>query len=602
MLNTSEIVNLVAKTTNNNGGNPSLFDVNNKYLTYDELSRFIVATVEQIQKLNLSHADRIAVVLPNGPIMATAFLSIAASAACAPLNPYFHEEEYEYYFEDLKATVLVVMDGDDTPAIRAAIKLKIPIIKLVPKPENGVGMFELACDKSPVIKNRSSDLSGGIALILHTSGTTSRPKMVPLSDRNLVSSAANIAKILQLHSEDRCLNVMPLFHIHGLVASILASLYAGSSVICTPGFSAPEHMDWLDRLEPTWFSAVPTMHQAILTRINETNLIPPHTKLRFIRSSSSALPPHVMQELEHHFQVPVIEAYGMTEAAHQMASNPLPPHKRKPGSVGIPAGPEIAILTSESAITSGSQRNGEIVIRGDNVITGYLDNPEANAKSFIEGWFRTGDEGYFDDDHYLTITGRIKEIINRGGEKISPREIDEILLTHPGVSQALTFSIPSSRLGEEIGAAVVLKDESLTEFDLRRFVSEKLVEHKIPTRIIFLPELPKGPTGKLQRIGMAERLGLFNKPEIKSVQSEENIEPFDAVEGILMDFWCELLKLDRVSTKQSFLDYGGDSMLMMRLINRVRERFAIELTPMDFFDAFTIKEQAAVIKVRQFHD
>ena len=332
--------------------------------------------------------------------------------------------------------------------------------------------------------------------------------MVPLTAANLIASASNIAASLALTTADRCLNVMPLFHIHGLVGSLLASLAAGGSVTCTPGFQAPRFLDWCEESEPTWYMAVPTIHQAILDRALENRSRLAHLKFRFIRSCSAPLPPHLMAKMEDVFGVPVIEAYGMTEASHQIATNPLPPGMRKPGSVGLASGSEIAVMDHAANIVAASG-TGEILLRGPGVMSGYAENPEANRDSFVHGWFRTGDEGNIDPDGYLFITGRIKEIINRGGQKISPREIDDVLGSHPAVAQALAFAMPDTRLGEDVAAAVVLRPGvKVTETQLRKYAAELVADYKVPRRIVFLQEIPKGPTGKLKRIGAATELGL----------------------------------------------------------------------------------------------
>ncbi|HER25638.1 MAG TPA: AMP-dependent synthetase, partial [Rhodospirillales bacterium] len=337
---------------------------------------------------------------------------------------------------------------------------------------------------------------------------TSRPKIVPLSQANLAASARNIQKSLELTPADRCLNIMPLFHIHGLIAAVLSSLSAGAGVYCTPGFNALKVYGWLKEYKPTWYTAVPTMHQAIMGRAKRNEDIVKNTQLRFVRSSSSSLPPQVMAELEALFGCPVVEAYGMTEASHQMACNPIGPGKQKPGTVGIAAGPEVAIMSKDGKILDQGE-TGEIVIRGDNVTRGYENNPKANAENFTNGWFRTGDQGVIDEEGYISITGRLKEIINRGGEKISPREIDEVLMDHPAVSQVVTFAVPHDKLGEEVAAAVVLREGmSVDEAGLRNFAREHLADFKVPRKIVFLDEIPKGATGKLQRIGLAEKLGL----------------------------------------------------------------------------------------------
>jgi acyl-CoA synthetase (AMP-forming)/AMP-acid ligase II len=362
----------------------------------------------------------------------------------------------------------------------------------------------------PILRNAPSGTAGAqeIALILHTSGTTSRPKIVPLRHVNVTASAYNIGASLALTEQDVCLNIMPLFHIHGLIAATLASLAAGGAVCCTPGFNGFRFYSWLEQVRPTWYTAVPTMHQTILELAPRNARVIATGRLRLIRSSSSSLPAQVMTAMEAAFGVPVIESYGMTEAAHQMASNPLPPAPRFPGCVGIAAGPEIAIMDDEGVLLPAGAA-GEVVIRGRNVTAGYENNPAANEAGFVDGWFRTGDQGVLDADGYLRLTGRLKELINRGGEKISPLEVDEVLMDHPAVAQCLTFAVPHDKLGEEVGAAIVLRaGESVKDTELRAFCAERLAGFKVPRRIVFVEEIPKGATGKPQRIGMARKLGL----------------------------------------------------------------------------------------------
>ena len=334
------------------------------------------------------------------------------------------------------------------------------------------GIFRLEGDAIGAPSPRRLAEADDIALLLHTSGTTSRPKLVPLSHANLAASAGHIGATLGLDADDRCLNIMPLFHIHGLIAAVLSSLAAGGSVFCTPGFNALRFFQWLGEARPSWYTAVPTMHQAILARAARNPDALAAASLRFIRSSSASLPPQVMAELEATFGCPVIESYGMTEAAHQMASNSLPPGMRKAGSVGTAAGPEVAIMAPDGQILKPGQV-GEIVIRGPNVTSGYEKNPDANASAFAHGWFHTGDQGVLDEDLYLRVTGRLKEIINRGGEKISPLEVDDVLMDHPAIAQVVTFAMPHDKLGEEVAAAIVLREgSSATESDIRSFASD----------------------------------------------------------------------------------------------------------------------------------
>ncbi len=478
-----------------------------KPLSYRALFEQVDYVRRTLNDFGLGRGDRIALVLPNGPEMASAFLGVSACAACAPLNPSYRAEEFEFYLNDLDARALIVAAGSDTPAIAVARKLGIVVLQLNVDDGAPAGVFTLSGSAMPRTVERGYAGTEEVALLLHTSGTTSRPKLVPLLHANLCASARNVARVLALTEDDRCLSVMPLFHIHGLVGALLSSLYAGSAVVCAPSFDAARFFAWADAYSPTWYTAVPTMHQAILERAKDHADFLARRCLRLIRSSSAALPPRVMAELEAVFAAPVIEAYGMTEAAHQMASNPLPPGARKPGSVGRAAGPEMAILDAAGSVLSHGQ-TGEIAIRGANVMPGYASNPVANQSAFSTGWFRTGDQGYLDDDGYLFITGRLKEIINRGGEKISPREVDEVLMDHPAVQQVITFAMPHDKLGEDVAAAVVLRDgASATEQELRHFVGQRLADFKVPRKIIFLDEIPKGATGKLQRIGLATKLG-----------------------------------------------------------------------------------------------
>jgi acyl-CoA synthetase (AMP-forming)/AMP-acid ligase II len=478
-------------------------------LDYAGLRRHAGAVVARLNGLGLGRNDRVAIVLPNGPEMAAAFVGIAAGCTTAPLNPAYRTDEFDFYLSDLGAKALIVEAGSDSPAIEVAQRRKVALLRLVPG-AGPAGLFDLVAEDAVAGGGAAGGFAGAddVALVLHTSGTTSRPKIVPLSQRNVTASAAHIGRTLALTPADRCLNIMPLFHIHGLIAAVLSSLGAGGSVFCTPGFNALKFFAWLEEAGPSWYTAVPTMHQAILARAARNAGIIAARRLRFIRSSSSSLPPQVMAELERVFGAPVIESYGMTEASHQMASNPLPPLPRKPGTVGIAAGPEVAIMDDKGRLLAPGQV-GEIVIRGRNVTRGYENNAKANAESFVDGWFRTGDQGVLDAEGYLSITGRIKEIINRGGEKISPREVDEVLMDHPAVAQAVAFAVPHDKLGEDIAAAVVLREgAAATERELRDFCAARLADFKVPRKVLILDEIPKGATGKLQRIGLAAKLGL----------------------------------------------------------------------------------------------
>ena len=479
-------------------------------LSWQALRELCQRTIDALNAIGVGHGDRLAMVLRNGPEMATAFVCMAAATATAPLNPGYREDEFDFYLKDLRPKALVVEAGVDSPVRKVATRLSIPIVELYAERERGAGSFRL--EAPGTLRGPATQPGAGrpedIALLLHTSGTTARPKLVPLTQANLTASANHIATTLQLTPRDLCLNIMPLFHIHGLVAGVLSSLVAGAQVCVPPGFNALRFFHWLEEVHPTWTTGVPAMHRAVLGRADRNREILAKHRLRLIRSSSASLRPRLMEELEQAFQAPVIESYGMTEASHQMASNPLPPRARKPGHVGLPAGPQMAIMDEAGAILSQGAA-GEIVIRGPNVTAGYVDNPEANAKAFTDGWFHTGDQGTFDEDGYLKIIGRLKEMINRGGEKVSPLEVDVALMEHPAVQLALTFAVPHETLGEEVAAAVVLREgHTATSHELRDFAEKHLVHYKVPHKFVFVAELPRGPTGKLQRIGLAAKLGL----------------------------------------------------------------------------------------------
>jgi len=490
---------------------PALSAPGRTALSHQGLRALIDTTIASLNALGIGRNDRVAIVLNNGPEMASCFLACACGVASAPLNPAYRADEFEFYLSDLHARALIVEQGSTSPAIAVAEKLGVRVLDLVAHADRGAGSFELRVREA---QTGAPAAQGGyaqpddVSMVLHTSGTTSRPKIVPLSQRNLCASAVNIRDTLRFVATDCGLNIMPLFHIHGLIAGVLAPLAAGSQVFCTPGFNALKFFAWMDEAEPTWYTAVPTMHQAIVSRAARSADVIARHPLRFMRSSSSSMPPQVIAELEAAFGAPLIEAYGMTEATHQMASNPLPPATRKPGTVGRAAGPEIAIMgTAGELLPAGSV--GEIVIRGANVTQGYENNPRANAEGFANGWFRTGDQGQMDTEGYISITGRLKEIINRGGEKVSPREVDEILMDHPAVAQVVCFGMPHPKLGEEVAAVVVLREgQPATERELQTFVATRAADYKVPKKILFMDEIPKGATGKLQRIGLAQKLGL----------------------------------------------------------------------------------------------
>jgi acyl-CoA synthetase (AMP-forming)/AMP-acid ligase II len=467
-------------------------------VTYDSLRAQVAAVADAFRSAGIGPGDRVAMSLPNGLDTIVCFLAASVAGTAAPLNPGYRFDEFAFYLGDTNAKLLVVPASGADEARRAAIERKTPIVEAAV--ENGVVKL------SPTASGKTAGAPNpdDIALVLHTSGSTGRPKRVPLNHRNLAVSAGNIIRTYDLTGDDFALVAMPLFHVHGLVASTLATLASGGAVVVPPKFNPLSFWRTARDTRATWYSAVPTIHSLLLARA--TGERPEGAaNLRFIRSCSAPLSPEMMAGLEAAFGAPVLEAYGMTEASHQMSSNPLPPAARKPGSVGVATGIKIGIMDAEgNHLPTGTA--GEVVIQGPNVIDGYENNPEANKSSFTDGWFRTGDQGILDGEGYLQLVARIKELINRGGEKISPREIDELLLTHPAVSEAVSFAVPHPTWGEEVAAAIVLKGAA-TEPESLAFCKERLAEFKRPKKIHIVDAIPRTATGKIQRRAVAEKLG-----------------------------------------------------------------------------------------------
>ena len=466
-------------------------------VTYGQLQQQVTSLAHELKRLGINPGDRIAMALPNGLEAIVAFLAASTVGTAAPLNPAYKYDEFRFYLADTFARALIV-PANAMPAAREAATDDTIIIEA---DIDADGQMRFRSDShgsnSPTEHEASPE---DVALILHTSGTTNRPKRVPLAHKNLLASAHNVADTYALNADDVALCVMPLFHVHGLVASTLATLATGGTVIVVPRFDPLSFWATVREHHVTWYSAVPTIHQILLARTRASKRPSGSEQLRFIRSCSAALPAAMMLELEDRFDVPVLQAYGMTEAAHQMASNPLS-GERKPGSVGCATGLEIAILDDDGKELPENER-GEVCIKGPNVFSGYEDNPDANAASFTRGWFRTGDQGFLDQDGYLTLLGRIKELINRGGEKVSPQEIDEVLIAHPSVAEAVCFAVPDRVYGEEVAAAVVLHQPE-TEKDLIQHCRSLLADFKCPKAIHIVAAIPRTATGKIQRRNVA---------------------------------------------------------------------------------------------------
>ncbi len=468
-------------------------------ISYQELRQQVLAMSEALASAGIRRGDRVAMALPNGLPAIVCFLAASIAGTAAPLNPGYPYEEFLFFLKDTNAKLLLCPIAEADYARSAAADLGIPVLSVE---MNNAGSVSL--QGSPHGTSLIEPTPEDIALILHTSGSTGRPKRVPLPHLNLAVSSANIANTYSLSEEDVSLCIMPLFHIHGLIGSVMSTLLSGGAVVVPTKFNALSFWRTVKEHRATWYSGVPTMHQLLLAR---THHKPAEAGcLRFIRSCSAPLSPELIHKIEGVFGVPFVEAYGMTEASHQMASNPLPPQIRKAGYVGVGTGIRISIMDSKGNHL-GTNHRGEVVIQGASVFHGYENNPEANARSFVNGWFRTGDEGVLDEHCYLRLTGRIKDIIIRGGENIAPHEVDEILLKHPAVASAVTFGFAHPTLGEEVAAAVVLHEpHGASEAVLLKHCRDLIAEYKCPKKIYLVKSIPTTATGKIRRGEVATAL------------------------------------------------------------------------------------------------
>jgi acyl-CoA synthetase (AMP-forming)/AMP-acid ligase II/aryl carrier-like protein len=534
--------------------------------------------------------------MPNGPDAAATIIAVAASAVCVPLNPGFTADEWQRYFGDLRLSALLTRADTDSASRGVAQALGIPVIDLSPQPGLGTSSFGRVAPAKG--QNADCELASSTddAFILLTSGTSSRPKMVPLTHAAVCRSAHNVGATLALGPQDRLLNVLPLFHVHGLVSGLVASLAAGSSVVCTPGFDGSAFLSWMNEFQPTWYTAVPAIHRAVLSAAGGHKHNAEPCSLRVIRSASSTLPSNVTDDLEALFGVPVIDTYGMTEAASQIAANPM--GRRKPGSVGRSAGAEIAIMDREGRRLPAGQR-GEIALRGPTITRGYDNDAAATESAFRDGWFRTGDVGHLDEDGYLFIVGRIKDIINRGGQKVAPAEVEQAFLSHADVVDAAVFSVPHKRLGEDVAAAVVLRPDAKTSpHSLRAFARARLARYKVPGLIHIVPEIPKGPAGKIKRDELVAALSIM-LPTARAKRGDKLMPPRSKLESQLAMVWSELLELNQIGIDEDVFSLGADSITVTQMLSRLRTLFGGDLSFKDLFDAPTVAALAARLETTE---
>lgn len=531
-------------------------------VSYRVLAERVERNAAQLAAFAAGRRPRAGIVLPNGIDMAITLLSAGCAGVAIPFNPSYRSKEFESYFKDTKIDLLIVHEAGTGEAVAVAERLGLPVLRVA----EGARFKNLA-DPSSALPPPDPD---AVALVLLTSGSTGRSKAVPLTHRNVCASAGDVCRSMHLGTADRCLSMWEQYHVGGLVDLLLAPLYSGGVIISTPGFNAAEFFRLLEQKKPTWFQGVPTTLNELLVHARRIKLVPRSNSLRLVRSVAAPLPPQVMAEVQELFGKPVLQTYGMTEAGPLITSTGLAAELRKPGSVGRSCGPELRI-TGPDGDRAGVGVSGQISIRGPNVFSGYENDPDINAERFRDGWFFTGDIGYLDADGDMFITGRINQLINRGGEKVNPQEVDDALLVHPAVVASASFSVKHRTLGEDVSAAVVLRpDAAVTEEELRKFLGLHLAAFKIPSRIFFLDELPRNAIGKIDRLAVAEAAAA--SLEAKSTY----IAPRNGLEAGLLQLWS--IELDTsLGIEDDFRNSGGDSLSKVRILLAIEAAFGIRI-------------------------
>ncbi|MDH3242747.1 MAG: non-ribosomal peptide synthetase, partial [Alphaproteobacteria bacterium] len=564
-------------------------------LTYRDLTGLMDQAGEDLNALGFGRGDRIAVIGPNNPAIAALFLGIWDCATAVPLNPALSLGEFLIYLKDLKVQAVAVDSGIDTPARAAAQEIGLPILEI----EHGDGPVTAKFDIRAESVSRTSSMQerpeiDDAALVLITSGTTTHSKIVPVSHRNFINKVRITVADMALTRADRCLNLMPMFHAGGLHGSLGGVFLTGGSLVFLPNFSAENFFHVVESLAPTWYTASSTFQHAIVAAAGNHNHALERSRIRFIRVGAGPLDPQIRNDLERLFRAPVMGAYASTETG-QIAIDPLPPAVRKPGTAGRVAGLEVAIMGPENKPLGPGQR-GEIVVNPTDIFGGYENDAAANAESFIAGWFRTGDEGMLDEDGYLTLTGRIKDIINRGGEKITPSEVEDAIKCHPDVAAAVIFPIPHATLGQEVAAAVVPEDGAiLTEEMLSEFLRGRLAGFKLPRRIVITADIPKDPNGKVQRHALAQTFALEDAALSRAENRDADRRP-TALEAKLQQIWMELLSLDDIGLNDDFFILGGDSLQAVDLFLRIEEEMGRRLPRSILFEAGTVAKMAERIE------
>ena len=576
---------------NQNPDHPALESPGYHPLTYRDLKKQVLLVIKTLTAMGFGRNDRIAVIMPAGPETAVLGIAVMAGFTHTPLNPQYKDPEFQDMLSRLKVKAVIVQKNHQTAARTAALSRNIPLIEITPSPDKA-GIFTIGMGIPAEGNDGVFAEPEDTAIVLLTSGTTSLPKIVPLTQKQVCKSVSILCSQLHHADRDKSLHIVPHFHLLGIIGTLLAPLLAGGTVICTRDFIAPDFLSLLKNCCPTFYCAGPAHHQAIL---HELKKVPPgelkNNSLHYIRSVSAPLPAPVRQELGTLLGVPIIENYAMTESPNITINM-----SRKEGSVGLPIIESLVIMDDNGTLL-GTYENGEVAIAGDVVFSGYEDAPDENASAFINGWFRTGDRGYLDEEGYLYLTGRKKELINKGGEKISPAEIDQVLMTHPAVAQAMAFRIPDPALGEDSAAMVVLENQNPGEEELRRFLLERLIPFKVPRRIYVVDEIPKGPTGKLLRYVGTERYisGTFEGAQIPAVTRESDSPELSQNQEKLLQIWKDVLGADSLSPGDDFFRCGGNSLRAIELLIRIQRAFHLTLQPDSIYRFPTVRQQVQMI-------
>ncbi len=566
-------------------------------LSYTDLYFHIEKTSITLQSFGVKRGFRLGIIMPGGPEMATLCLAVMSCATAVPINPDYKLPEYSAIFLQYQLDAVIMLGNDLHPAKGVARQLGLPVFEICRNDNQPTGVFDLNYADDNKIKSGSKIGGTDIVLLLQTSGTTSKPKRVPLSFDHIITSAYNLIDSLELNCHDRCLHFLPMYHIGGIVDVLLAPLFSGGSVIFLPSYSSPEFFRDLLNFEPTWTQAVPIMLQEILQYSSAQFSSCPEHHLKFVRSVSAPLSIELMDQFETYFNVPVIEIFGMTEAAGVITSNPIPPGRRVPGSVGLPIGSQVKLINHQAQSVSVGEV-GEVWIKGKNVINNYEEDDQNNRDtySFREGWFFTGDLGRFDEEGYLYLCGRSKELINRGGEKVSPYEIEQVLITYQGVIDCACFSIPHATLGEEVAAVYVLDPPgSVSSEELILYLKSQLAFFKAPKYILEVSEIPRSTGGKLKRQSLTEKYG-DSFERLKNTDTSIFIEPNSVISETLAKMWADLLNMDKIGLHDDFFLCGGDSLAAASFINDLQQKWGDTIYVSSVFDAPTIAQYEQFLK------